>query len=125
MHTTLKTTKRLPFRYYKSNHHSFITIFEKHTIYCVYIYRFYTIYCIKYTPLCYATKNNTNSNIEFVFFCVIRDSNGRNRTQSCELCARPGVIAQTFCKHNGNAFVFLCCASKSLSVKRSESRPCF
>ena len=59
------------------------------------------------------------------FFCVIRDSNGRNRTQSCELCARPGVIAQTFCKHNGNAFVFLCCASKSLSVKRSESRPCF
>ncbi len=57
------------------------------------------------------------------FFCVIRDSNGRNRTQSCELCARPGVIAQTFCKHNGNAFVFLCCASKSLSVKRSESRP--
>lgn len=68
MHTTLKTTKRLPFRYYKSNHHSFITIFKKHTIYCVYIYRFYTISCIKYTPLCYATKNNTNSNIEFVFF---------------------------------------------------------
>lgn len=33
------------------------------------------------------------------FFCVIRDSNGRNRTQSCELCARPGVIAQTnYCR---------------------------
>lgn len=72
------------------------------------------------------TPNKAQVDLFVLRFILVNKGFERAKSkQSCELFARPGVIAQTFCKHNGNAFVFLCCASKSILVKRCESRPYF
>ena len=49
----------------------------------------------------------------FRFYKQFRELNGRNSAQSSELCARPGVIAQTLCSRTvKREDVCLCCVRK-------------
>ena len=69
---------------------------------------------------------NVKTHLNDVFFSfqiILRESNGRISAQSCELCARPGEIAQTYQKVVQKPIKMCACVVRAICIGQAERFP--